>query len=1555
MGWATAFKRFSGGTRRHSAAAKRPKSTAARQRRFCRVETLESRTLLSVSPSMFGANGAALIWSMQRAASTASPLSAIQHTLVETSNLVTAVDASAADPATTTIVTAPTGQANPSKYGQVIGFYGKVTALDGDANPTGTITFADNGVPMANSTKTLILDTTDPAGLTSISETGYVPTSSTFLPGKHEITVVYAGDGLFAAPTTNTAFEQIVKGPTTTTVAPSPNPSPYGESLTLAAHVSAPLGGNGTPTGTVTFYDGSTTLAAGVPLDSSLNATFSTSTLPAGPHTFRAVFSSADNNYTDISSDTNSTAPTTAATISGTTDLQIANAVVWGSTKPGGTGTFTIIVTNAGPVPVTGVMVQDTFPSNLSGISYTAAPSGGATGYTATGSGNVNDTVFLPVGASITYIVHATIGLTATGSVSDTALLTLPTGVSDPDPSNNSSTTAAQAIAPLSVDLQVTNTANWTTAKPGNSGTFTIVVTNAGPDPVTGVPVTDTFPATLTGVTYSATQSGGASGFTSGSGTINDTVNLPAGSSIIYTVHATIAAGATGSISDTATATVPAWATDANSGNNSGTAAVALTPLSADLQVSMSSSWATNDPDSTGSYTITVTNAGPDGVTGAHFMATFPTTLTNVAYTTDWTGTASGFDPSGSGNSIDNMLNLASGSSVTYSVTAAIDAAAQTGDDLTSTASVTAPSGVTDPPGNNSVSKPQTVGVLEADLAITNIASFGTSTPGSIGTYTIVITNNGPNDVTGATVSDNFPNSLTDVSYFTYGDPGTSGFTSSGNGNVHDTTVVIPVGASVTYVVNATIADGTSGQVTDTATVTEPDNVTDSVQGNNAAVATVTVRDNATDTTVTAAPADSAAPGQAVTFTATVTAGAGTPTGSVTFLDGTTVLNTVSLNGSGMAAYTTSALAAGSHDITAQYSGDGSFASSDYTLTSYSIEQLDSTTTLASSWNPAAPGDPVTFTAHVAGPAGSSLTPTGQVTFLEDGTTLGVGTLSGGVATYTISTLTLGSHTLTAEYGGDTTFLSSTSDALTQGVNPAAIVTLVGPSGTITYPQSVTFSATVAAASGSDTPTGSVTFKDGSTVLGTPQALDDNGMATFTATTLGAGTHAITATYSGDDNFSMALSNTVNQVIAKAASSTSVGLSPSSSTYGQSVTVTATVTSSAGTPSGTVTFMDGSNTLGTGALSGGIATFTTSTLTGGTHSVTAVYGGDSTFSGSTSTAASQTVNTAATTISIGSTANPATAGQAVVLIASVSTSVSGAAPSGTVTFKEGSTTLGTGTLSSGSASFTTSALAVGTHSITAVYGGDTNYSASTTTTALSQVVQQAPPSNVNMAYLATDPLDSTKQALFVYGTSAVDVILVNPGSSSGSATVTINGVSKGSFQPTGRIIVHGGDGNDTIGVSPNVTTPAWLYAGSGNDVIWGGSGPNVLIGDSGRSELIGGKGRNLLIGGSGDQIMLGGGGDTVMVPGTTDFDANDAALLAIVNEWNSGGDFSARTGNLTSGSGGQNGGYYLNAATVHDNGGPDTLIGGSGMTMMYRGLGDRINMRQGGGTIISMS
>ena len=454
---------------------------------------------------------------------------------------------------------------------------------------------------------------------------------------------------------------------------------------------------------------------------------------------------------------------------------------------------------------------------------------------------------------------------------------------------------------------------------------------------------------------------------------------------------------------------------------------------------------------------------------------------------------------------------------------------------------------------------------------------------------------------------------------------------------------------------------------------------------------------------------------QAVTFTALVTPKfGGSATGTVTFKDGANTLGTAAVSGN-LATMTVSTLAVGTHSITAAYSGDSNFTGSSSGVVSQVVTKASTATVVASSLNPAFVTQTITYTATVTSQYGGMVS--GSVVFKSGGASLGSATLVNGQASVNASFSTSGNRSITATYVGDANNTGSTSPALKQVVNKFTTSTSVTSSlNPSLVGQSVTFTATVSSAYGAIPDGEMVTFKDHSATLST--ATLSGGMATLSISTLAAGSHSITVTYAGDTLFAGSVSAVLAQVVNKNPSSTTVASSLNPSSFEQMVTFTATVTTS-GSPTGTVTFKSGTATLGTVALTGNTASLSTSALTAGSHLITATYNGDATFKASTSPGLKQVVSKALTAESLASSQNPSALGQPVTFTASVSSSAG--VPTGTVTFKKGTTTLGTAALSGGVATFTTSTLAAGSSTITADYGGAANYS--TSSASVTQVVQ----------------------------------------------------------------------------------------------------------------------------------------------------------------------------------------------------------------------------------------
>ena len=378
------------------------------------------------------------------------------------------------------------------------------------------------------------------------------------------------------------------------------------------------------------------------------------------------------------------------------------------------------------------------------------------------------------------------------------------------------------------------------------------------------------------------------------------------------------------------------------------------------------------------------------------------------------------------------------------------------------------------------------------------------------------------------------------------------------------------------------------------------------------------------------------APGQSnVTLTAAVTGNCNTPTGTIVFLDGTTVLGSAPLNGAAVASFSTSFLFVGTHNLTATYAGDFNFDNSVSNTVTEVITGPPTTTVLISlNPNPAQLAQAVTMTATVSS---AYTVPTGTVTFSAGGTVLATGQVgSNGVATGLATNLHAGTYLITATYGGSTEYAASTSNALTETVIAGKTTTSLSaspnPAGA---GQAITVTAQVAGALAGIPLTGSVAFSDGTTTLGTAN-VGTNGVATLNIGTLLTGTHLLRAVYSGSSDYGSSASQTYTLVVSAVPASLGLNLYPNPANLGQSVTMVATASASLPdqTPTGTVTFFDQSSVLGTAPLVAGVASFSTSTLTTGTHQISASLSPTGLFAPSTSNVVTEVINNFAFSLTI---------------------------------------------------------------------------------------------------------------------------------------------------------------------------------------------------------------------------------------------------------------------------------------------------------------------------------
>jgi len=405
----------------------------------------------------------------------------------------------------------------------------------------------------------------------------------------------------------------------------------------------------------------------------------------------------------------------------------------------------------------------------------------------------------------------------------------------------------------------------------------------------------------------------------------------------------------------------------------------------------------------------------------------------------------------------------------------------------------------------------------------------------------------------------------------------------------------------------------------------------------------------------------------------------------------------------------------GMYAFESNYVGPGYQAAHSIPVWVYVANPLAVTTIgLSSSVNPSLVGQNVTFAVTSNATDGTHPSP---VVLADNGTTLATLVTSSGSATYATSTLAQGTHPMTATFAGDATHTSGTASlsqlvgnytttttALSSSVNPSVIG------------QSITLTAHIASASG--VPTGSVIFLDGSTQLGAAVTVNSSGNATYTTTTFTLGSHSLTANFTATGTYANS-SGTFTQIVNGDPTQSVLTVAPTTATYGTSVTLSAQVSVIApytGTPTGTVTFLDGATVIGTSTVTGGIATLTSSTFSVGAHAFSCTYSGSSTLAASTCNVVSTTITQATTSTAVSSSSNPSPAYAPLTFTVK---SASGGQPLAaanvtlTITPTGGTaTSYSLTTDATGTASYAFTGFPAGTYLVAATYPATANYSAS---------------------------------------------------------------------------------------------------------------------------------------------------------------------------------------------------------------------------------------------------
>jgi uncharacterized repeat protein (TIGR01451 family) len=389
-------------------------------------------------------------------------------------------------------------------------------------------------------------------------------------------------------------------------------------------------------------------------------------------------------------------------------DISVTNSDSPDPVAPGDTITYTQSITNGGPDVAANATFTQSTPAGTTFQSI-AAPAGWSCGTPAVGATGAITCTKASLAVAETGAFTLVVNVTGGGTITST--VTGGSDANDPDAGDNTATTTTTSIAPATADLSITKTTPATTAPDGSTITYTIVVTNNGPDAAANVVMTDTLPASL--LFRSITEPSGFDCTTPAvgtSGTITCTAaTLANGASRTFTLVVE-ANGASGSVSNTAA--VSSDATDGNAGNSGSTSSgVTLLPAEADLEITKTTGSSVAVPGSTVTYTITVTNAGPSDATNVVVSDDLPAGLAFISATPSQ-GSCNASDPVSC-----NLGTIINGGSATITLSAQVTATSGT---ISNTASVTSTEGDTD----TTSSAPIPVGSAEV-AAVPTVSEWG--------------------------------------------------------------------------------------------------------------------------------------------------------------------------------------------------------------------------------------------------------------------------------------------------------------------------------------------------------------------------------------------------------------------------------------------------------------------------------------------------------------------------------------------------------------------------------------------------------------------------------------------------------------------------------------------------------------------------------------------------------------------------------------------------------------------------------------------------------------
>ncbi|MDR6969268.1 putative repeat protein (TIGR01451 family), partial [Flavobacterium arsenatis] len=442
-------------------------------------------------------------------------------------------------------------------------------------------------------------------------------------------------------------------------------------------------------------------------------------------------------------------------------DIAVTNTTVSDGYTLGQDIVYTVTVTNNGPNPATNVVVENLIPAGITDFSWTGPNSSSGTNVP------VNNTIpTLASGASETYTITIEVPATFTGNLVTTANTTVSAG--DTVPANNQATVTTPWGQ---YDISVTNTNGQTVYTPGAISNYTVTVTNNGPNPATNVVVQNLIPAGITSFSWTGPNASFGNDVA-----LNHTIpTLAIGESVVYNITLTVPAGFTGDLVSEASAAI---AGDLNLSNNTAIDKDVEAIIS-DVAIAITDNKTEYSPGISATYTVTVTNIGTVDASNIPVSSIVPADVTN--YT--WSGNGA----TGTGALNNTILSLAGGAFVTYTISFYVPATF-TGN-LVNEVSIVNP----DTDASNNTSIDTNVPSAGANLVVVNTDSQPSYVPGQSRTYTIQITNYGPQVAQNVVVQNPVPAGInaSTVSW--------SGNATSGTGALQNTIPTLAVGQTVTY------------------------------------------------------------------------------------------------------------------------------------------------------------------------------------------------------------------------------------------------------------------------------------------------------------------------------------------------------------------------------------------------------------------------------------------------------------------------------------------------------------------------------------------------------------------------------------------------------------------------------------------------------------------------------------------------------------------------------------------------------------------------------------